>query len=141
MAMLMMVLLASCGGIRLERKRQIHRLSEPRRLRRLKTQQEPNRRTLGKLAPAQTRQNLNRRKPLVRPAARTLRVRIQDWGLNIWKSAINVTLVYNAGTCEVEYEVERGLGSRQTVTLTAQMKDGFLFDGWTVGKRACKREI
>lgn len=58
-----------------------------------------------------------------------------DTGLGIEYLEIGdyVTLVYNAGTCEVEYEVERGLGSRQTVTLTAQMKDGFLFDGWTVG--------
>lgn len=42
-----------------------------------------------------------------------------------------VTLVYNAAACDVEYEVEKGLGSRQTVTLTAKMKDGFLFDGWS----------
>lgn len=44
-----------------------------------------------------------------------------------------VTLVYNAAACDVEYEVEKGLGSRQTVTLTAKMKDGFLFDGWSSG--------
>lgn len=58
-----------------------------------------------------------------------------DAGLDIEYMQIGdyVTLVYNANTCEVEYEVERGLGSRQTVTLTANMKDGFLFDGWSVG--------
>lgn len=44
-----------------------------------------------------------------------------------------VTLVYNAAVCEVEYEVKRGVGSRQTVTLTANMKDGFIFDGWSDG--------
>lgn len=44
-----------------------------------------------------------------------------------------VTLVYNAAACDVEYEVEKGLGSRQTVTLTVKMKDGFLFDGWSSG--------
>ena len=44
-----------------------------------------------------------------------------DAGLDIEYMQIGdyVTLVYNAATCEVEYEVERGLGSRQTVTLTA----------------------
>ena len=58
-----------------------------------------------------------------------------DAGLDIEYMQIGdyVTLVYNAATCEVEYEVERGLGSRQTVTLMAKMKDGFLFDGWSQG--------
>lgn len=44
-----------------------------------------------------------------------------------------VTLIYNAATCDVEYDVQRGIGSRQTVTLTAKMKDDFIFDGWSVG--------
>ena len=44
-----------------------------------------------------------------------------------------VTLIYNAATCDVEYEVQRGVGSRQTVTLTAKMKDDFIFDGWSFG--------
>lgn len=44
-----------------------------------------------------------------------------------------VTLIYNAATCDVEYDVKKGVGSRQTVTLTAKMKDDFIFDGWSVG--------
>ena len=44
-----------------------------------------------------------------------------------------VTLIYNAATCDVEYEVKRGVGSRQTVTLTVKMKDDFIFDGWSIG--------
>lgn len=43
-----------------------------------------------------------------------------------------VTLRYNEMTCTVETEVKQGLGSKQEVSMTVKMKDGFLFDGWTL---------
>lgn len=45
----------------------------------------------------------------------------------------HVTVVYNAAACDVEFQVKQGVGSKQQVTLTAKMKDGFLFDGWSAG--------
>ena len=42
-----------------------------------------------------------------------------------------VTLEYNPMYCSVKSEVKKGLGSRETVTLTVTMKDGYIFDGWS----------
>lgn len=42
-----------------------------------------------------------------------------------------VTLRYNPAYCEVESSVKAGIGSKETVTLTIKMNDGFIFDGWT----------
>ena len=42
-----------------------------------------------------------------------------------------VTLRYNPAYCEVESSVKAGVGSKETVTLTIKMNDGFIFDGWT----------
>ena len=42
-----------------------------------------------------------------------------------------VTLEYNPMYCSVKSEVKKGLGSKETVTLTVTMKDGYVFDGWT----------
>lgn len=40
-----------------------------------------------------------------------------------------VTVNYNADTCTVKTEVKKGVGSKQTVTVTVEMRDGFIFDG------------
>lgn len=40
-----------------------------------------------------------------------------------------VTVNYNADTCTVKTEVKKGVGSKQTVTITVEMRDGFIFDG------------
>ncbi len=40
-----------------------------------------------------------------------------------------VTLNYNAATCTVKTEVKKGVGSKQTVKITVEMRDGFIFDG------------
>ncbi len=42
-----------------------------------------------------------------------------------------VTLVYNGASLDIATEVKKGVGSRQTVTLTATPKNGYLFDGWS----------
>ncbi len=42
-----------------------------------------------------------------------------------------VTLQYNAASAEVTWEVKKGVGSRETVTLTATLRDDYLFDGWS----------
>lgn len=40
-----------------------------------------------------------------------------------------VTVNYNADTCTVKTEVKKGVGSKQTVTITVEMRDGFIFGG------------
>lgn len=40
-----------------------------------------------------------------------------------------VTVNYNADTCTVKTEVKKGVGSKQTVTITVEMRNGFIFDG------------
>ncbi len=42
-----------------------------------------------------------------------------------------VTLVYNGASLDITADVKKGVGSRQTVTLTATPKNGYLFDGWS----------
>ena len=42
-----------------------------------------------------------------------------------------VTVVYNTACADIKYEVKAGVGSKQTVTLTAVMNDGYTFDGWS----------
>ncbi len=44
-----------------------------------------------------------------------------------------VTLNYNAETCTVKTEVKKGVGSKQTVKITVEMRDGFIFDGISEG--------
>ena len=44
-----------------------------------------------------------------------------------------VTLVYNGASADVQIDVQKGIGSRENVTLTATMKNGYLFDGWSEG--------
>ena len=48
-----------------------------------------------------------------------------------------VTLQYNPMYCSVESEVKKGLGSKETVTLTITMKDGYVFDGWSTLDYIC----
>ena len=45
-----------------------------------------------------------------------------------------VKLVYNPAYCHITTSVEKGVGSRETVTLEVQMKDGYIFDGWSLEK-------
>lgn len=44
-----------------------------------------------------------------------------------------VTVNYNSGTCSIKTEVKKGVGSKQTVTITVEMKDGFIYDGISIG--------
>lgn len=44
-----------------------------------------------------------------------------------------VTLVYNGASADVKVDVQKGIGSRENVTLTATMKNDYLFDGWSEG--------
>ncbi|MCQ2436129.1 MAG: leucine-rich repeat domain-containing protein [Clostridia bacterium] len=43
----------------------------------------------------------------------------------------HVTLVYNPAYCTVEYSSEKALGSKEDVTLSIKMCEGYLFDGWS----------
>ncbi len=43
-----------------------------------------------------------------------------------------VSVIYNPAYCKVTASVEAGVGSKETVTLSIEMNDGFIFDGWTV---------
>lgn len=47
-----------------------------------------------------------------------------------------VTLVYNPAYCSVETGAEQGVGSKQSVICSIEMKDGYTFDGWTKGNLA-----
>lgn len=42
-----------------------------------------------------------------------------------------VTLRYNGIAADIFYKVEKGIGSRENVTLTVSPKNGYTFDGWS----------
>ena len=42
-----------------------------------------------------------------------------------------VTLRYNGASADVFYKVEKGVGSRENVTLTVSPKNGYTFNGWS----------
>ena len=42
-----------------------------------------------------------------------------------------VTLRYNGAAADVFYKVEKGVGSRENITLTVSPKNGYTFDGWS----------
>lgn len=42
-----------------------------------------------------------------------------------------VTLRYNGASADIFYKVEKGIGSRENVTLTVSPKNGYTFDGWS----------
>ncbi len=44
-----------------------------------------------------------------------------------------ITLHYNGASADVKYTVEKGVGSRENVTITLKLHDGYLFDGWSEG--------
>ncbi len=43
-----------------------------------------------------------------------------------------ITLRYNAASADFSYEVKKGVGSRETVVLTASPKTDYIFDGWSI---------
>lgn len=45
-----------------------------------------------------------------------------------------VNLIYNPAYCNIATNVEQSIGSREKVTLTIEMRDGFTFDGWSQEK-------
>lgn len=44
-----------------------------------------------------------------------------------------VTVITNPAYCTFSGSAEKGVGSKETVTLNIKMNDGFTFDGWSVG--------
>ena len=53
--------------------------------------------------------------------------------IEMLKIGTHITLSYNGASADVTYEVKKGLGSRENVTLTATIKNGYRFDGWSSG--------
>lgn len=49
------------------------------------------------------------------------------------KAGNYVTVHYNKATCTVETEVKKGVGSKESVTVTVTMRDGFIYDGISIG--------
>lgn len=49
------------------------------------------------------------------------------------KAGNYVTVHYNKATCTVETEVKKGVGSKESVTVTVIMRDGFIYDGISIG--------
>lgn len=45
-----------------------------------------------------------------------------------------VSVMYNPAYCEVTGNAKAGVGSKETVTLSIKMKDGYIFDGWSIDK-------
>ena len=48
----------------------------------------------------------------------------------------HITFVYNAASADVKWDVQKGVGSRESVTFTVTMRNGYLFDGDPVKLRA-----
>lgn len=46
-----------------------------------------------------------------------------------------VKLTYNPRYCDISSEVKKGIGKRETYTLTISMKDGYVFDGWSLNQK------
>ncbi|MBQ0125925.1 MAG: hypothetical protein KBS59_06350, partial [Clostridiales bacterium] len=44
-----------------------------------------------------------------------------------------VTVMYNPAYANIETDVKKGVGSKENVTLTLTLNDGYVFDGWSVG--------
>ncbi|MBQ8497200.1 MAG: leucine-rich repeat protein [Clostridia bacterium] len=44
-----------------------------------------------------------------------------------------VTLYYNGASADITFETKKGLGSKESVTVTATMKNDYVFDGWSAG--------
>lgn len=40
-------------------------------------------------------------------------------------------LVYNPECCEIFYKIEEGVGAKKKITVSIEMKDGYVFDGWS----------
>ena len=49
------------------------------------------------------------------------------------KAGSYVTVYYNGVSVDVTVDAKKGLGSKETVTLTATMKNDYTFDGWSQG--------
>lgn len=45
-----------------------------------------------------------------------------------------INLIYNPAYCQITTSVEKGVGSRESVTLSITMKDGYTFNGWSKDK-------
>lgn len=58
-----------------------------------------------------------------------------------------VTLYYNGASADVTFETKRGIGSKETVTIKAAMKNDYVFDGWSEdnaianGTKASSKEL
>ncbi len=58
-----------------------------------------------------------------------------------------ITLIYNTASADVKWEVQKGVGTRENVTFTVTLRDGYLFDGWSEadaivnGKKADSTEL
>ena len=45
--------------------------------------------------------------------------------------AEHLNVIYNPAYCTITYKTEDGVGSRKKITLWLEMKNGYVFDGWT----------
>lgn len=43
-----------------------------------------------------------------------------------------VSLIYNPAYCTINASSKKGVGSKETVTLIIEMKEGYIFDGWSL---------
>lgn len=48
------------------------------------------------------------------------------------KAGSYANVIYNPAYCTVTYEVKKNVGSREDVTVKIKMRDGYIFDGWSV---------
>ena len=49
-------------------------------------------------------------------------------------------LIYNPAYCSIQYSVEDGVGVRKNITLAIEMKNGYVFDGWSASEVNSKKE-
>lgn len=49
-------------------------------------------------------------------------------------------LIYNPAYCDVFYKIEEGVGAKKKITVSIEMKNGYVFDGWSKSTVNSKKE-